>query len=349
MGRVNLKEMKPDELTGFIRGLGLPAYRSGQLLHWIYGKKAAAIGEITEYSVQLRSRLEELAFISNITLFERLVSSDGTEKYLFGLEDGEAVESVSIPDEDRLTLCVSSQAGCAMGCAFCRTGMDGLRRNLKAHEIADQVIAASRIVAPRRLTNVVLMGMGEPLHNIDEVADALWRITGLMEISRRRITLSTAGLVPGIEELPGKAPHVKLAVSLNAATDDVRDRIMPVNRRYPLRELLDACRRFPLDRRSRITFEYVMMEGINDSARDARRLAALLKGIPSKVNLIPLNEFEGCAFRAPGDSKVSAFHSVLLDSGLTAIIRKSRGRDIMASCGQLRGSRKAGRAGARQE
>jgi 23S rRNA (adenine2503-C2)-methyltransferase len=348
MSRVNLKEMKPDELSGFIRSLGLPAFRARQLLHWIYGKKAGAIEEITEYSMQLRSRLEGLAFISNLMLLERLVSSDGTEKYLFGLEDGEAVESVSIPEEGRLTLCVSSQAGCAMGCAFCRTGIDGLRRNLKAYEIADQVIAASRLVAPRRLTNVVLMGMGEPLHNVDEVADALWRIAGPMEISRRRITLSTAGLAPGIDELPRKAPPVKLAVSLNAATDDVRDRIMPVNRRYPLKELLDACRRFPLDKRSRITFEYVMLEGLNDSTQDARRLVAMLRGIPAKVNLIPFNEFEGCAFRAPGDSKVLSFQSVLLDSGLTAIIRKSRGQDIMASCGQLSGSRRAGRAAARQ-
>jgi 23S rRNA (adenine2503-C2)-methyltransferase len=242
-----------------------------------------------------------------------------------------------IPDEDRLTLCISSQVGCAMRCGFCLTGGMGLVRNLRAHEIVDQVISVNRIIAPARITNLVFMGMGEPLANFDEVVEALWRITGLMGISKRRITLSTSGLVPKMRELAERAPEVNLAVSLNAATDEVRSRIMPINRTYPLKELLDACRRYPLRPRRRITFEYVLIRGMNDSTGDAKRLVKLLSGIPCKVNLIPFNPGEENTMQRPSEEKVLAFQRVLTDSHMTALIRESRGQDILAACGQLRG------------
>jgi 23S rRNA (adenine2503-C2)-methyltransferase len=228
-----------------------------------------------------------------------------------------------------------------MGCRFCLTGRGGLRRNLRAHEIADQVIAASRLVCPARITNVVLMGMGEPLHNFAETVEALKRMTALLGFSGRRITLSTVGLAPRILELPLRAPQVNLAVSLNATTDAQRESIMPVNRKYPIGVLMEACRRYPLPRRRRITFEYVLIEGVNDSPQDARRLVALIRGIPSKVNLIPLNEYEGCEFKRPPEGRVLAFQEVLLDAGITAMIRKSKGQDISAACGQLRGESRA--------
>lgn len=267
---------------------------------------------------------------------DRRTSSDGTGKFLFGLDDGESIESVLIPDDDRLTLCISSQAGCAMGCRFCLTGRMGLKRNLRAHEIADQVISACRLIAPAKITNVVFMGMGEPLANFDHVAEALWRITELMRISPRRITVSTSGVAPKIPELGEKAPAVNLAVSLNATTDTVRSRLMPVNKAYPLRVLLDACRAFPLPARRRITFEYVLLGGVNDTPEDAKRLAKLLKGIPSKVNLIPFNPYQEAEFGRPDDRRVLEFQDILVAAHITALIRKSKGRDILAACGQLK-------------
>jgi 23S rRNA (adenine2503-C2)-methyltransferase len=342
MSLTDLKELSKPDLESFLKALGAPAFRTRQILHWIYEKYTADIQEITELSKEFRQRLSEVAHIGNISLLDRKVSSDGTEKYLFGLEDGESVESVLIPDDDRLTLCISSQAGCALGCRFCLTGAIGLRRNLKPHEVVDQVISVSRAIRPCTLTNVVMMGMGEPLANFDNVIEALWRLTELVKISPRRVTLSTAGIVPKIIELARKGPKVNLAISLNATTDEVRDRIMPVNRAHPLRELLKACREFPLPERRRITFEYVLLKGVNDSIEDAHRLAKLLKGIPSKVNLIPFNPYEGSEFERPGDEVVAAFQEVLLNAHMTALVRKSKGRDISAACGQLRAGREAG-------
>jgi 23S rRNA (adenine2503-C2)-methyltransferase len=346
MQKTNLKSLSKKELEAFIKELGLPAFRAKQILHWIYEKHARSIQDITELSKDLRERLSEKTFISNPELLDRQTSKDGTEKFLLGLEDGETIESVLIPDEDRLTLCISSQVGCAMCCRFCLTGKMGLKRNLEAHEIVDQVISATRILkgdsvrgtksSLRTITNIVFMGMGEPLANFDNVVEALWRMTGLMNISPRRITLSTSGIAPKILELSKKAPMVNLAISLNATTDAVRDYIMPVNRTYPLKALLEACRRFPLPARRRITFEYVMLKGVNDSDEDARRLVKLLKGIPSKVNLIPFNPYEGSEFERPDDNRVLSFQEILIASKLTALIRKSKGQDILAACGQLK-------------
>jgi 23S rRNA (adenine2503-C2)-methyltransferase len=337
MPRTNLRALSGKDLEVFFRELNLPSYRVRQLIHWIYEKRVVSLDEITEYPKDLRAALSDRAYLGAITLLNRQLSADGTEKFLFGLYDGEGIESVLIPDEDRLTLCISSQAGCALGCRFCLTGRLGLRRNLRAYEIAEQVLSVQGLISPRNITNIVLMGMGEPLANFDETVEALSRIADYMKFSPRRVTVSTAGVVPKILELPGRVPAVNLAVSLNAATDELRDRIMPINRTHPLKSLIAACRRYPLPRRRRITFEYVLLRGVNDSAEDAWRLARTLKGIPSKINLIPFNPYEGAEFERSEDEKVLSFQDVLRKGGFTAIVRKSRGQDISAACGQLNG------------
>ncbi len=336
MDRTNLKSLNIKEIEHFLKGFGQPPFRARQLVHWIYEKFVQSIEEITEFSKELRERLSEKAYISNLEILDKQKSKDGTEKFLFQLHDRETIESVLIPDEQRLTLCISSQVGCAMGCRFCLTGRLGLRRSLEAHEIVDQIISVSRYIYPKKITNIVLMGMGEPLANFENVVDALWRITDYMKVSPRRITLSTAGIVPKILELPEFAPMINLAISLNATTDEVRDYLMPINKIYPIKELLNACRKFPLPPRRRITFEYVMLKGINDSLEDAKRLILLLKGIPCKVNIIPFNPYEGSEFQRPDDKRVMDFQKMLIDSNITSLIRKSKGQDILAACGQLK-------------
>jgi len=275
------------------------------------------------------------AFISSLEPHAIDRSSDGTAKYLFRLADGNAVESVLIPDEDRTTLCISSQVGCAMACEFCLTGTFRLTRNLTCAEIVNQVCAVKR-EAPVR--NIVLMGMGEPLANLENVVKALRIITDSdgLQFSNRKVTVSTCGLVPELEEL-GRRVTVNLAVSLNATTNAVRDRLMPVNQRYPIAALLESCRRFPLPSRRYITFEYVLIRGVNDTLEDAKRLVKLIHGIPSKVNLIPFNEHEGSSYRMPEQGTIDAFHRYLLDRHVTVITRSSRGTDISAACGQLKG------------
>jgi 23S rRNA (adenine2503-C2)-methyltransferase len=336
MIKTNLKALSRAELPVYVKEFGLTPFRGKQLIHWIYERRTENIAEISEYSKELRDRLAEQAYISNLKVLDRLISVDGTEKYLWELEDGETIESVLISEEDRLTLCISSQVGCALKCAFCLTGTFGLKRNLEAHEIVDQVIAVARLVAPREITNIVLMGMGEPLMNFDNVIEALWRMTDWIRFTARRITLSTAGIVPKMMELPSKAPAVNLAISLNATTENVRDRVMPVNKTYPLKELLDACRSYPLLPRRHIMFEYVMLKGVNDTDADARRLKEIMSTISSKVNLIPFNVFPGASFNAPDDERVLAFQKVLVSAGHYAFIRKSKGQDILAACGQLK-------------
>jgi len=339
---INLKKLKEEEVMEFIRDIGLPEFRARQLLHWIYEKHAQHIEEITEFSRDLRRRLSEVAYISGLGLITSEESSDGTTKYLFELEDGERIESVLIPDEDRLTLCISSQVGCALGCRFCRTGMTGFRRNLDAFEITDQVLAVARRIKPGRITNIVFMGMGEPLLNIDNVRDAIVTINRFIGISRRKITVSTAGVAPALPRLADRIPQVNLAVSLNAPDDRTRSMLMPINRKYNLDRLMEACRRFPLPPRRRITFEYVMIRDVNDSLRDADRVARLVGRIPAKVNVIPYNETEDSEFRSPDPERVGAFQARLLSRGIAATVRKSRGADIMAACGQLTGSYEKG-------
>lgn len=357
--KINIKELSKEELSAFIERLGLKPYRTEQIINWVYRKFAVSFDEMTNLSKETREKLKDTAVISNLVLLKTLKSKDCTQKFLFELEDGELIESVLIPDNERLTLCISSQAGCAMSCGFCLTGSAGFRRNLKSYEILDQIISVMRIIRDRgitkpeksghHITNIVLMGMGEPLNNFDEVVSALWKVTELMKFSKRRTTLSTSGIIPKILSLAATGPGVNLAISLNATTDETRSMIMPVNKKYPLKELIKACRQFPLPPRSRITFEYVLIAEINDSEDDAFRLVNLLKGIRSKVNLIPYNPphtainnhaSKGSArslhFSRPAETDILAFQKILLDRGLMAVIRKSRGRDISAACGQLK-------------
>ena len=336
MGKVDLKNYDLEELEAFIAGTGKERYRARQIFKWLYQKGAVSFDEMSNLSKELRRELAEKAFISSLEPHTVDRSSDGTAKYLFRLVDGNAVESVLIPDEDRTTLCISSQVGCAMACEFCLTGTFRLTRNLTCAEIVNQVCAVKR-ESPIR--NIVLMGMGEPLANLENVVRALRIITDPdgLQFSNRKVTVSTCGLVPELEEL-GRRVTVNLAVSLNATTNAVRDRLMPVNRRYPIAALLESCRRFPLPSRRYITFEYVLIRGVNDTLEDAKRLVKMIHGIPSKVNLIPFNEHEGSSYLAPEQVTIDAFHRYLLDRHITVITRSSRGTDISAACGQLKGS-----------
>lgn len=338
MHKQNLKELTPQQIEKIILNESLPLYRSRQLIQWIYKKYVDSINDITEWSKSLRERFSEKYYIGKINLFEKKISTDGTVKFLWELEDGEKIESVLISDKNRLTLCVSSQVGCMLKCKFCLTGKIGLKRNLKSWEIVDQYIQASKIIQKenRKITNIVFMGMGEPLLNFENVVDALWRFKNLIIFSPYRITLSTAGIIPAIRELPYKAPPIKLAISLNATDNKTRSYLMPINKKYSLYELLNALREYPLKPRQRITFEYVLIRGINCSKRDAYRLSELLKGIPSKINLIPFNPWEGCEFERPEDREILNFQKMLAAKGYPVFIRKSKGVDIFAACGQLK-------------
>ena len=345
MDLTNLKSLNTEQTKAFVRDLGWPAYRADQILKWIYQKNVTTFSEMTDLSQSDRLTLEEKAYLSKLNTVRHLRSTDGTEKFLFQLSDGKEVESVLIPGEEsneprqrkRVTLCISTQVGCTLDCTFCLTGTMGLIRNLAAHEIVEQILEIKR--AGHSLTNVVLMGMGEPLANYNEVIEALNRLTNpkLLGFSPRRITLSTSGLVPQIKRFGESGLNVNLAISLNATTDSIRNLIMPaINRLYPIKELLDACRCYPLSPRRYITFEYVLIEGLNDTQQDAKRLLRLLEGIPSKVNLIRFNDFPGAAYRSPSEEKTLTFQEILVKGGLTTFIRKRRGKDILAACGQLR-------------
>jgi 23S rRNA (adenine2503-C2)-methyltransferase len=335
MAKTDLKNFDLEGLESFIAGCGKERYRARQIFKWLYQKDAVTFAEISNLSKEFRGELENSAVISSFVPETVEVSQDGARKYLFRLEDGNAVESVLIPEEDRATLCLSSQVGCAMACEFCLTGTFKLARNLSTAEIVNQVCAVKR---EAEIRNIVFMGMGEPLANLDNVIRALRIIMSQdgLQFSSRRVTVSTAGLVPELDLL-GEAVTVNLAVSLNATTDEVRSRLMPINRKYPLKELLTACKRFPLPARRMITFEYVMIKGINDTLDDAKRLVRLISNIPSKVNLIPFNEHEGCSHKKSDQETIDRFHHYLLEKHITVITRASRGDDISAACGQLRG------------
>ena len=335
MALTDIKNLSLETLEQFLAGQGKERYRAAQLFKWLYQKDSADFSEMTNISRSLREELAATSLISRLEPEVVETGKDGTRKYLFRLFDGNAIESVLIPEEDRNTLCISTQAGCAMQCAFCLTGTFGLARNLTTSEIVNQILAVRRDADVR---NIVLMGMGEPLHNLDNVIPALKIMVedNGLQFSTRRVTVSTCGLVPEMDRL-GREVTVNLAISLNATTDELRDRIMPVNRRYPIAELLSALKRFPLPGRRKITVEYVMLGGLNDSLDDAKRLVRLLSDIPSKINLIPFNPHEGADFVPPTQSSLDAFHRYLLDRHFTVITRSSRGDDISAACGQLKG------------
>lgn len=334
--RIDLKNLTLEELTDFLAGMGKERFRASQVMRWMYNRMVDDFDAMSDLSKALRTELQQRARISRLESEVTEESRDGTRKYLFRLEDGETIETVRIPMEDnRATLCISTQVGCAMGCVFCHTGSFGLVRNLTSGEIVNQVCAA---LVDGPVNNIVLMGMGEPLHNLDNVVKALQilYLTEGLAFSPRKVTLSTAGLVPEMLEL-GQRIRVNLAVSLNATTDEVRNQLMPINRRYPLDQLIDACRQYPLQPRQRITFEYILIRGINDSDQDARRLVKLLHGVQAKVNLIPFNEHSASPFKAPTGDRVTRFQEHLLNRGMVAIRRASKGQDISAACGQLKG------------
>jgi 23S rRNA (adenine2503-C2)-methyltransferase len=365
--KINFKHLSKDEIHGILCGLKASSYTTRQIIDWIYRKSASSFDDMTNLSSQLRMQLKSIAFISSLTLLKKSLSRDGSQKFLFGLEDGESIESVLMPNntgKNHYTLCVSSQVGCSLGCKFCATGSLGFKRNLFAYEIVDQVITVRKIISRNRnaacghdmkkplslkvpvITNIVFMGMGEPLNNLDEVVKVLRRLIEFMDFPKRKITVSTAGVVPGINKLAKTGSDVSLAISLNASTNKTRSRIMPINRKYPLKKLLQACRDYPLSPRRRITFEYILLAGVNDSTEDAHCLVSVLKGIRSKINLIPYNSSSRVSdalrssFNAPDDARVLAFQKILKKAGMTAIIRKSMGSDIAAACGQLKAAYK---------
>lgn len=333
--------LTPAALEPVLAELGAPAYRARQVLAWIYGRGVADPTEMSDLPRELRAALAERLRGPAVETSHVARSCDGTAKLLLRLGDTEVVEGVLIPDDDRLTLCVSSQVGCGMGCDFCATARLGLRRNLEVEEIVGQIVRAREHlgrekVGPGQLTNLVFMGMGEPLHNLDRLLPALDILTSPwgLGISPRRITVSTVGLLPQMRRLLD-ATKVHLAVSLSATTEEKRRALMPVTKKYGLAELMETCRTLPLPRRKRITFEYVMLQGENDTDADARRLVGLLHGIRAKVNLILFNRFPGAPFEPSPREQVERFQSILLEHGVHATIRESRGPDIAAACGQL--------------
>jgi len=337
MNKVDLKDLDLVEMNDWIEKRGLEGYRSQQIRRWIFGHQAESFEEMTNLSKELRSVLASSCDISRLTMVTTETSRDGTKKYLFELEDGNRIESVLIPEREHYTACISSQVGCAMGCAFCLTAKQGLTRSLKSSEIVNQVIQIKKSMdEPEKLTNIVFMGMGEPLANFEAVKKAVHNMVSQdgLNFSHRRVTLSTCGLVPQIERLGRELP-INLAISLNAADDTTRNLLMPINKRYPLSRLIEALRTYPLPRGRRITFEYILIRNINDSRADARRLTRLVKDVRAKINLIPFNFYPGSPFKPPERRTVLEFQQELIGSHLTATIRDSKGSDISAACGQL--------------
>ncbi len=342
--RENLLGKPESALTRFFDGIGEKPFRARQVLQWIHQRNATRFDEMTDLSKSLRAQLVEIASIDLPEVVSEKRSTDGTVKWLFESGAGQAVETVFIPEPGRGTLCISSQVGCAMDCSFCATGAQGFNRNLTDNEIIGQVTHANRHMPPRSngepaVTNVVFMGMGEPLANYRSVLPALELLLSdyAYGLSRRRITVSTSGIVPHIDKL-GDDCNVSLAVSLHAADDALRDQLVPINRLHPITELLNACWKYAAKCANRfITFEYVMLKGVNDSIQDADALAGLLGGHPAKVNLIPFNPFDGNDYKRSGTATIAAFQERLRSRGLVATTRKTRGDDIDAACGQLAG------------
>jgi 23S rRNA (adenine2503-C2)-methyltransferase len=341
--KTNLLGFTLPALTEWMAAQGEKPFRARQLFQWVHQRGIGDFDAMTDLARSLREKLKVIAEVKAPAILSEHRSDDGTVKWLFDVGIGNGIETVFIPEDDRGTLCVSSQVGCALDCKFCSTGRQGFNRDLTAAEIAGQLWTAVKQLrsesSPRPVTNVVMMGMGEPLNNFDPVVDAMSIMLDdhAYGLSRRRVTLSTSGVVPNIRKLKDTLP-VALAVSLHAPDDELRTRIMPVNQAYPIRELLDACREYlEVAPRDFITFEYVMLDGVNDSPEQARSLAKLLADVPSKVNLIPFNPFPDSGFGRTDATRVRRFQQILLDAGYVATVRKTRGDDIDAACGQLAG------------
>lgn len=345
MQRTNLLGLDRTALEEFFISLGDKKFRAAQVMKWIHQQGVTDFQLMNNLSKELRSKLAEISCIQNLRVAKDLLSKDGTRKWLLQLADGNFIETVFIPEDDRGTLCVSSQVGCALDCSFCSTGRQGFNRNLNTAEIISQVWLAAFLLEEekkpgRKITNVVMMGMGEPLLNFDNVVSA---VSIMMDdfaygLSKRRVTVSTAGVVPAIDRL-GDRLDMRLAVSLHASNDALRNKLVPLNNKYPLQELIAACIRF-IDKqktRSRITFEYVLLDGINDRPEHARELITLLRGVPTLMNLIPFNPFEDSGYKTSSKQAVSRFSEILHNAGITTVVRKTRGEDIAAACGQLAG------------
>jgi 23S rRNA (adenine2503-C2)-methyltransferase len=345
--KIDLAGMELKELEAFVQSLGHKKFHARQIYHWIWKRGVTSFAEMTNLSLELRRALEASAAVSLPEVVKHDVSEDGTQKFVLRLSDGRQIESVFIPDTPKQTFCVSTQVGCAMGCGFCLTGKMGLVRHLTAAEIAGQVrLLARSLGLLDQAFNIVLMGMGEPLHNYDATMKALRMLNEKagLDMHPKRVTLSTVGIVPMMDKLASEPLMPNLAVSLHAATEEQRAAIVPPSKKYTMRDVIDACKRFPLAKRRRIMFEYVMLAGVNDSTEDARRLVKVLSGVKAKVNLLPLNAAAGIPYDRPSDERVNTFAKILADRGLMVSVRKSRGRDIRAACGQLivegQGSRK---------
>jgi 23S rRNA (adenine2503-C2)-methyltransferase len=339
----NILNYTRDDLAAWLEDKGIRPFRAGQIFKWIYIRHADTFDQMTDLSKELRKTLADYFYIRRLFFDDKQISVDGTEKFLHKLADGQHIESVLIPEKDHFTLCVSSQVGCAQECQFCLTAKGGFIRNLTVSEMIAQVRDAryyliQKDLNPLKLSNIVFMGMGEPLTNYKNLLKALNIITDSdygLKFAHRRVTVSTCGVVPKITQL-GLDISVNLAVSLNATTDKARSALMPINKKYSLNRLLEACRTFTMRPRNKITFEYILMKGVNDTKADAQRLVKLLAPIKAKVNLIPFNEHAKSEFKRPSKKEVSDFLQILLDQNLTAITRKSKGDDISAACGQLK-------------
>jgi 23S rRNA (adenine2503-C2)-methyltransferase len=337
--KIDIKELSKDELILWLKGKEIKPYRAGQILKWIYLRQADAFDVMTDIKKEIRNQLSQHFFIHRLEKTHVETSQDGSKKYLFKLCDDKYVESVLIPEKDHYTLCISTQVGCAQGCRFCLTARGGFSRNLTKGEIIAQVRdVALDIGGQKRLSNIVMMGMGEPLANFSNVVRAIHVMTDKefgLGFSSRKVTVSTSGFVPKLVDL-GRETDVNLAVSLNATENKTRDMLMPINRKYPIEQLLEACANYPLTPRRKITFEYILIKGINDSEQDARRLTKLLRPIRAKINLIPFNTYEKSEFQRPEESVILNFKEILSKTNYTAIVRYSKGQDISAACGQLR-------------
>lgn len=343
--RPNLIGMDRDDMNAFLSEMGEPAFRAKQLFQWIYNRGVTDFEGMTNMAKPLRAKLADSFRMHRPSVSAHQVSSDGTQKWLLRYDDGNEAETVYIPDDDRGTLCVSSQVGCTLTCKFCHTGTQRMVRNLTPADIVAQVMLARDTLGDwsvtsdkRRLTNIVFMGMGEPLYNTDNVIKAMKLIMDGegISLSKRRITLSTSGVVPEIERV-GRETDVLLAISLHAVNDELRNEIVPINRKYPLKELFAAVRNYPgLSNAKRVTWEYVMLKDVNDSVADAKQLLRLIKGIPSKINLIPFNPWPGSPYDCSSDAQIKKFADVIWNAGYSAPIRTPRGRDILAACGQLK-------------
>lgn len=339
--KTDLKDLNQEQLVRYVESLGQPSFRGRQIMAWLYRPGITEFSQMTDLAKDFRAILAENAIISRFVDPVVEISGDGSVKFGFHLVDGKIIESVLIPEEERVTLCVSSQVGCAMGCSFCLTGKMGFARNLRPAEVVNQVCGVRDWLIEHnrgRLTNLVFMGMGEPLANLDNLLTALSILTEQrgLDFASRRITVSTCGLVPQMLEF-GRLTDVNLAVSLHATDDETRSLLMPINKKYPISMLLEACRKFNMKKRQRIMFEYTLLENINDSMAAAEKLALLLRGIPCKINLLAVNPAAGTPYRSPGREHILRFQEILRNSGYTVFIRQSRGQDISAACGQLAG------------